>query len=265
MAKPKPATSRRRPSKKDEVNQPDEVLTQLQRLSEHLDKHFRRYAIGLGVLIVVTLLVNWLVEHRTAGKVGDSQTAEAAVGALIGSVAAPGDDEKLPLLGEKDPPKAQFPTEKARYEAAKKAVDAALDLGGDLGTLAKAVDGRVKLGLGDYDGAEKAFGAYSEKAGENASIAPIVLESRGRAAESKGDKGAAAGWYEKLAAQSDPYYVVRGNVLLGDLYARDPAAADKARKHYAAALDALKPAEGQVLPGVLRGLRSEISRRQASL
>lgn len=267
MAKPTVQTSRKRVNKKkEELKAPDEVTTQLQRLSDHLSKHIRLYVIGLAALLVVALVITWLVEWRSRRKVEKAQALTDAVAVITGSVGAYAESEQGPQTGDAPAPaKPDFATEADRWKAAEEKVNAAKsEVSSDAEPVLNALAGRVALAQKKYDDAGKAFDAFLEKS-DKSTLTPIVLESRGMAAQAAGDVAAAAGFYEKLAASSDLYFKVRGQMLLGDLYSGPGGDKAKAQEHYAGALSSLVPGEGQVLPASLRALRGEINRRQAQL
>jgi len=273
VAKAKVQTSRKRVNrKKEELKAPDEVTTALQKLSEHLNKHFKVYLIGLAVILVLSLGINMLMQSRESAAVERSGNVLSAVHMVNGSVATHADSEKLLTLQpqpDAKPVESDYPTDKERWEAALTKLGEVKAEAGDLAPVVSAMQGRVELALGKASEAGTNFAAFAEE-GEDSALLPLIIENQGRAAEAAGDLSTAAGFYEKLAGSADAYYKVRGSMLLGDLYnpnmgtgeGRDGA---KARSHYDAALEALKPADGKVLNAALRGLRGEISRRRAQL
>lgn len=271
MAKPKLQTSKKRVNKKEEeLKAPDEVTTALHKLSEHLSKYLKYYALGLAGILVVALAISWMLNSRQKAAAEESAAVMTAVGTINGSVATYAETEKFFSLSPEgqEAPKTDFEDEKARWTAVGKALDSAKDsVDGDTEVLLNVVAGRAALGAGDMKAAADAFNAYASEA-EDSSLMPIVLENQGRAAEEQQQVAEAAGFYEKLAGLPDLYYQVRGAMLLGDLYnPKGGAGKDKAKaeQYYTKALDALTPAEGQVLTASLRALRGEISRRKAQL
>ena len=274
MAKLKLQTSKKKINKrKEELKAPDEVTTHLQKLSEHLNTHFKLYLAGLGGLIVLTLAVTWVFDYVGGKAIARSNALTDASSVVLSPVAEHG-DEKVSLGGpgaeteEKVEP--AFKTEAERWAAAAEKTKAAVEsTDGELKALATALDGRVKLALGQPGDAGKAFAAFAEELPDN-SLIPLVTENQGHAAAAEGNLSAASGFFEKLVGSDNLYYRVRGNVLLGDLYSPRVGKADgkdagKAKEYYEAALDALKPGEGQVATESIRALRAEIKRRQALL
>lgn len=265
MAKLKLQSSKKKINKKkQELEAPDEVLTHLQRLSEHLNKHFKLYLGGLAAVIVVTLAVTWFMDSRTKKEIAASNSvtdAAAVMNAPVQTDAAEGIAEAP----------APHKTEADRWTAASEKVKAALEGTDDeLKAVAHGLDARVKMGLGQYGDAAKAYGE-ALSADPEGSLKPLYIENQGHAAAAAGDLSAAAGHFEKLAGSSNLYYRVRGQVLLGDLYNPNfggdkGADVSKAKSHYEEALKALTPSsEQQILSETLRNLRGEIRRRQALL
>lgn len=268
MAKVKVQTARQIKKRKDaDLKEPDEVLTQLQKLSEHLSEHFKKYAIGLAVVLSLSIGINLFMNSRHSAAVERSvatQKAATAVSAPVATVT----DEKLFSLGApptEEPKGPELKDEAARWEASLAAIAEARDNSDDeLKLVLSGLEARVKLAQGKPGDAAKALAEYTKEAEENDPLLPIILENQGRAAEAGGDVAAAAGFYDKLASQKNLYWSVRGYMALGDLYnPRGGAGKDaaKARASYDKALDALKPSDTQVIKGSLRQLRSEVKRR----
>ncbi len=272
MGKLKLQTSKKRVNqKKRELEAPDEVTTHLQRLSEHLNKHFKLYLTGLAGVIVVALAITWMVDRQEAQAVAQSKAITDASGSIVATVGEYG-DEKLPIVvpgAEATETEPAFKTEAERWTAAAAKTKAAVEATEDeLKAVAHALDARVKMAQGQAAEALKSYGYFAE-AGADSSLMPLILENQGHAAVAAGDVGGAATHFEKLGQNENLYYKVRAQVLLGDLY--NPSfgtkAADsaKAKQHYDAALEALTPTGDQVFNTSLRALRSEIKRRQALL
>ncbi len=273
MARAPVQTSKKRTNRrKEELRAPDEVTTALQKLSDHLSKHLKLYGFGLVAVLAVSLGLQVLVDSYAQAAVDRSTAALAAFEAANGTVATFADDEKLISLDPSAPvvaEKPEYDTDTARWTAAEaelaKAKEAA---GGDFEALLGALNGRIQMAKGDNAAAGTAFAAFASEE-DDSLLLPIVFENQGRAAENAGDIAGAAGFYEKLAGLEDPYYKMRGGMLLGDLY--NPSLrggkgdAAKAKSHYDAALAALVPGEGQVATGPIRGLRAEILRRKSAL
>lgn len=273
MANTKIQTSRKRVKRRDEdLRQPDEVTTALQKLGEHLSKHLKLYMAGLAAVLVVALGGQLIWDKLRSDEVEQAAVAIAAFDAANGTVATFKDDERLISLDPTAAPDATatYATDAARWDDALAKIEAARgETDSDLVPVLDALKGRVQLAKGDAGAASTALAAFVAESDEDSALLPIVIENQGRAAETAGDAGTAAGFYEKLAGMSDQYYKVRGSMLLGDLY--NPAMhagkgdAGKAAGHYDTALKGLVPGEGKVASAALRSLRAEISRRKAQL
>lgn len=274
MARLKVQTSKQKVNtKKQELKAPDEVMTQLQRLSDHLSKHMKLYVGGLVAVCLLALAINLIVDYYSSKSIEESAAVFAATSAVQATVGEYADDEKLVSLQpipEDQKTEPDFATAEERWAAALTAIEEARGKAGDLAPLVSALEGRVQLAVGKPGEAATAFSVYIDEAEEGDSLLPLVLENRGRAAEAQGNLSEAADYYEKLAGMSDLYYKVRGELLLGDLYnpghgQGEGRSAEKAQEHYKAALEALTPGEGKVLTSALRGLRGEIARRSAQV
>lgn len=271
MAKLKLQTSKKKVNKKkQELEAPDEVTTHLQRLSEHLNQHFKVYLGGLAAIIVVTLAISWFVESRRAGALERSKLVTDAADVLVATVGEYDESFPIALPGQSpDQAKPAYETEAARWAAAAEKVKAAVDGTDDeLKAVASALDARVKMAQGQHKEAGAAYGAFLEEV-EDSALTPLILENQGHAAAAAGDVGSAAGHFEKMGKSENLYYQVRSQILLGDLYNPSYTAkggdAAKAKGHYEAALKALTPGAETVLNETLRQLRSEIKRRHALL
>lgn len=268
MAKVKVQTAKQIKKRKDaDLKEPDEVMTQLQKLSDHLSEHFKKYTLGLAAVLTLSIGINLLMESRHSAAVERSvatQKAAAAVSAPIATVT----DEQLFSLGApptEAPKGPELEDANARWEASLAAIAAARDnADDDLKLVLSGLEARVKLAQDKPGDAATALSDYAKEAEENDPLLPIILENQGRAAEAGGDVPAAAGFYDKLSSQKNLYWSVRGYIALGDLYnprggsGKDAA---KARASYDKALEALKPSDSQVIKGSLRQLRSEVKRR----
>lgn len=280
MAKPKIQTSRKRVNRqKEELKAPDEVMTQLQRLSEHLSKHLKLYLGGLAAVMLLAVVIDYWLDSRNEAAVENSRAVKSATDAVHATVGEFAADEKPgsdllslvnPDQGPAEAVKTAYATDVERWNAALTQIAESKEVvGDDLSAVLSALEGRVQLELGKPGEASKALAAFTE-AQDESSLLPLILENQGRAAEAAGDLSGASGHYAKLAAVSDAYYQMRGSMLLGDLY--NPAMgkpegkdAGKAGEYYDQALKALVPGEGQILPPAVRSLRAEIHRRKATL
>ena len=258
-------------SETDLLKQPDEVITTLHRFSDHLSRHFKTYVVGLAAFILVVLAIQLLISWRRGASVERAAAFQEAVGVMLAPVDAYAEEEDLSAAPDPEKKlKGDFATDQERWTAALDKVKAAREgASGPLATIAALAEGRVNLALGDNDAAAAAFQKFLDDE-KDSSLGPIVLENRGRAAEAAGKLSEAATYYEKIAGLKDLYYQVHGQMLLGDLYnpgmgKGDGKDAAKARGYYDAALQALTPAEGQVLGASLRSLRTELKRRSAQL
>jgi len=273
VAKPKvQSAAAKRKTRKDELKEPDEVTTALQTFSEHLNKHFKRYVIGLAALIALILGVDAMVQQSRAQDVKRTEAFMESTQALNSSVQDFAKDESLlPPTGTAGKEiKAKYASDKERWAAAaEKSKNVAEELPADLKKLATLSQGRAAMGLKQWDDANKLLSAFASE-NSDSNLLPIVLENQAVAAEAVGDAAKAAEIYAELAKSSDLYYIVRAQMALGDLHnpafgkkgssSKDPA---KARSHYDEALKALTPKEGQQLGESLSSLRGEIRRRQA--
>ena len=284
MAKAKIATSRKRVVAKLESDLPDEVMTHLSRLGDHLSKYWKRYIISIALVMAASLAIQAFLESRHESQVAASTEVTDLFQALQGTIATdikPVDDAAAdaPAGEEVKPVVPDFETREARAEdTIKKAESIGEGTDDDLSGLAQAALGRAEMDLKKWSDASKSFAASSEKIADS-SLAMILLENQGRAAQASGDASQATDCFTKLTQSSDLYYQVRGHSLLGDLnnpnYAAKTAGGAKttategqsktARTHYDAALAALVPSEGHVLTVSLKALRSDISRRKALL
>ncbi len=269
MAKAKVATTaRKKKSRREELKEPDEVMSQLQKFSEHLNKHFRLYIAGLAALILVVLGFNSFVEWRQSVALSNSKAVEGTMATIHGSVQSYVDQESLvpPTGDEKDDVKATYADDKSRWSAALESANSVQkEAKGGLKSLAAAAGARAQMGLKDWTSAETAFAAAQGES-KDSLFTPLLTKNRGRVAEAEGKIDAASSHYTELSNSSDTYYQVRGKMLLGDLYNPNMGTAKskdnaKARKHYESALAVLVPAEGQVLSTPMRALRTEIHRR----
>ncbi len=283
MAKAKIATSRKRTVAKLESDLPDEVMTHLSRLGDHLSTYWKRYIIGIALIMAGALAIQAFLESRYESKVVVSSEVSDLFQSLQGTIATdikPADDAAAAPAGEEVKPVVpDFDTREARAEDAIKRVESIGEEAGDeLSGLATAALGRAEMDLKKWSDASQSFAASSEKIADS-SLSMLLLENQGRAAQAAGDVSQATDCFTKLTQSSDLYYQVRGHSLLGDLnnpnYAAKAAGGEPesvvkekskaARTHYDAVLAALVPAEGHVLTLSLKALRSEISRRKALL
>ncbi len=285
MAKAKIATSRKRVVAKRESDLPDEVMTHLSRLGNHLSTYWKRYIVSIVLVMAASLALQAFLESRQESQVIASTEVSEIFQALQGTIAtdikptedvasaAPADENAKPVVPD-------FDTREARAEAAlKQAQSIGEDSGDTLSGLAQAALGRAEMDLKKWSDASKTFAASSEKIADT-SLAMLLLENQGRAAQASGDISQATDCFTKLTKSSDLYYQVRGYSLLGDLnnpnfvaQKGEGAEATKkaeersaiARTHYEAALAALVPTEGHVLTVSLKALRSDLNRRKALL
>ena len=95
MAKVKVATSRKRLNTKRESDQPDEVMTQLQRLSDHLSKNFWRYIVSIVIVMGGSLTIQWYVDSMHE-KQATAAAAVVDVFHVLGSTVATDIDESAP-------------------------------------------------------------------------------------------------------------------------------------------------------------------------
>ncbi len=272
MARAKGVTSRqeKRPTEEDLLKKPDEVLTTLQKYSDHVSIHWKHYGFALGGIVALVLGITGIVQWRRSAAIEDSKTFEKALQPLASPVDALRKDEFLliPPTEEqlKDPKKKpEFATEADRDKAALERLEAIASGSGDLAALAALLQSRAALSQKDAAKAAAAAQKFLE-AKKDDPLAAIATENAGRAAEAQGKTDEAHKAYETLANASDLYAKVRGNTLLGDLYNPSMTSvsqkdAGKARGYYEKALELLKPAEGQVFGRELRALRSELKRR----
>jgi hypothetical protein len=259
--------------KKRELEAPDEVTTHLQQLSEHLSKHFQKYLLGLGALVLVTLGVQYMVNSSAQKSVDESNAFRDAVAVYRGTVATFQSTEIItnpfaPATEEPEVGSPDFGTLEERRAAALKSIESAkAEVSDELAVLLIALKGTTELALSEPAAAGETLAAFASEASES-SLLPIIFENQARAAHAGGDVSAAAGYYEKIAELPNQYYKVVGNLFLGDLYnprinAGEASDATRSSAYYGAALEALTPGEGQVLQPALRGFRAEIKRRQA--
>jgi tetratricopeptide (TPR) repeat protein len=271
VAKVKVATSRKRLNTKRESEQPDEVMTQLQRLSDHLSNHFWRYIVSIVVVMAGSLVIQWYVDSMEEKQAGATE-AVGEVFQVLGSTLKTDVDESAPSADPENtaPVKADYETAQARAEAAVSKANALEEVGsGDLDALVRAGLGRAQMELKQWDDAASSFQAFSDAA-KDSSVAALITENQGRVAQAAGKDDDAAQHYQRLSESADLYYKVRGHMLLGNLYNPNFAKsgsgnAAQSREHYAAALNALTPSEGQTLTVPLKALRGELTRRQALL
>lgn len=271
MAKAKVVTTaRKKKTRREELKEPDEVMSQLQKFSEHLNKHFKLYLAGLAAVILVVLGFNTFVDWRQSLALSNSQAVEGTVATVHGSVQSYVSQESLvpPTGDEKDEPKATYADDKSRWNAALESANSVQkEAEGKLKNLAIAAGGRAQMGLKDWAAAETALAAAQNES-KDSLFTPLLTENRGRIAEAEGKIDTASNHYTELSNSSDTYYRVRGKMLLGDLYNPNMGTAKgknnaSAKKHYKSALAVLVPAEGQVLGTAMRALRTEIHRRYA--
>jgi tetratricopeptide (TPR) repeat protein len=271
VAKVKVATSRKRLNTKMESEQPDEVMTQLQRLSDHLSKHFWRYIVSIVLVMAGSLVIQSYVDSMENTQ-ADAAAAVSEVFQVLGGTLTTDIEEGVPSATpeNKAPVNADYETIQARAEAAVSKANALGEVGsGDLDALGLAGLGRAQMELKQWDDAAASFQAFSEAAKES-SVAALITENQGRAAQAAGKGDEAAQYYQRLSESANLYYKVRGHVLLGDLYNPNfvksgSGNAAQSREHYAAALNALTPTEGQTLTVSLKALRGELTRRRALL
>ena len=276
MAKAKIATSRKRVVAKLESDLPDEVMTHLSRLGDHLSTYWKRYIIGIALIMAGSLALQAFLDSRYESKVAVSAEVSDLYQSLQGTIATdikPVDDAAAaaPAGEEVKPVVPDYDTREARaQEAIKKAESIGEGAGDELAGLAQAALGRAEMDLKKWSEASKAFAASSETIADS-SLAMLLLENQGRAAQAAGDTSQATDCFTQLTQSSDLYYQVRGHALLGDLNNPNYLAnateqqSKTARTHYDAALAALVPAEGHVLTMSLKALRSDLSRRKALL
>ena len=278
MAKAKIATSRKRVVAKLESDLPDEVMTHLSRLGDHLSKHWMRYLVVIALIMVGALAIQWFVNTQQQAKVAAADEVGSVFVTLQGTVATDIKSTDDPTANaDSKPATPDFDTRQARAEDVLKKVEAIGDGSSDtLTALAQAAAGRAEMDLKKWSEASQRFAKSAENI-QGTSLALVVLESQGRAAQASGALDEARRCYKEMAGSSDLYYQVRGHVLLGDL--ENPnynspqsednkvikAAAAKARDHYKSALAALVPVEGHVLTVSLKALRSDLNRRKALL
>jgi len=252
----------------------DEITTALDRLSEHLSKHLKKYLFGLAGVCIAAFGLNLFMEQRVAAAVEQSDAVTSVLSATTDSAAVWSDKETLagipgltppPAAGdEKAPTKADHADSAAQLAAVEKAAaDAAGTTSDTAAALVALVQSSTAFQKGDYDAAASAYDTAAAALTETASLQPLLLLKKAQLAEAKGDAEAAAAAYTELAGNGDAYFKVRGFVSLGDLKASSDAAAAKAA--YESALELLTPADGKLMPQSFRSLRSEISRRHAQL
>lgn len=234
-------TSRRRMTR-DELRQPDEVMSKLQGSYDWMNRY--RWVILGGVGALVVAGGAWSIWSSMSSGKAESISADFDKALFVTSAPVLPADEEVPEIIKKRGI-VTFKTEDARTQAAIEALQTFLKNheGSSLSDMAKALEGAAKFDKGEFQAAVDAVGAWLSS-NEAHPMALVLHEEIGIGLAALGKTEDAATHFEKLAASSDWWFKATGNMRLGDLYSPlldAKGAGDKAKAvaAYKAAVEAL--------------------------
>lgn len=235
----KDTTAKRRMTR-DELRQPDEVMSKLQGGYDWINRY--RWVILGGVGALVLAGGAWSIWHSMSSGKQTEVSAALDKGLLLTASPVIRGEEEIPDAFKKQGVQV-FRTEAARTDAAIAAIEGFLKdhEGSSLADLARALEGSAKFDKGDFQAAADSVSKWLDANPEHP-MALVLHEEVGIALAALGKTQDAAGHFEKLTAASDWWFKVNGNMRLGDLYSpltgkgNDKA---KAVAAYKAAVEAL--------------------------